>query len=452
MKFLSPSYLQLRDYQEKAISNWFQNNKWGLLEMATGTGKTLTALALAEKLYGSVDKLAIIIVTPFGQLSTQWMDECRQFGLKPVRAYENKNKWIPHFDQNKRAFHKNLTNLFVAVTTNATFVTKDFQDRLSTFGKNTLLIIDEAHYFGAKALNRSLPENMEYRLALTATPTRWMDDDGTDKLLNYFGGEPVFSFTLGEAIQRGFLTKYYYYPKLVHLNEEETEEYIDLSNKIRKLFHQAKENPEIKERMNSLSIKRARIIYSAENKMNVLKETLNKEGHHGHSLFYCGDGKNQGERQVDAVTNMLVEQYNIAAERFTSSESNQERDELLKTFESGETEALVAIKCLDEGIDVPATQYAYLISSSSNPKEFIQRRGRVLRKHAEKNYAILYDFIVVPPYLSAQESDDDYYNMMRNQISKEFMRFKEFSTLAVNGPEAEKVIWELKKEYSLLDI
>ena len=134
------------------------------------------------------------------------------------------------------------------------------------------------------------------------------------------------------------------------------------------------------------------------------------------------------------------------AKRFTARETNLERDELLNTFETGQTEALVAIKCLDEGIDVPATKYAYLIASSGNPKEFIQRRGRVLRKHKDKKYAVLYDFIVVPPNIEeVAHVEDEYFNVVRNQLKKEFSRFKEFSDLALNGPEAEDSNLGVKK-------
>ncbi|QHT48504.1 DEAD/DEAH box helicase family protein [Bacillus sp. SB49] len=453
MTFHLPEYIQLRDYQKKAIRNWRQNKGTGLLEMATGTGKTITALALASDLFQDMKRLNIIIVTPFTQLSSQWMDECRNFGLKPIKGYQASKLWQAQLDDAIRAYKKGYTDLVVTVTTNATFSMPSFQEKLNKMDENTLLIVDEAHYFGANKLNRSLPQHVKYRLALTATPTRWRDIEGTDNLLSYFGNEVVFSFSLKEAIEMGFLTKYYYYPRLVHLNDRETEEYVELTKKIKKLYFRSKEDSSAKESMEKLSLRRARIIQSAENKLYELIRLLKETGVNSHSLFYCGDGEFEGERQVDVVVKILREHFELKASRFTSRETNLERDDLLSNFEAGSTQALVAIKCLDEGIDVPATKYAYLIASSGNPKEFVQRRGRVLRKHSGKKAATIYDFIVVPPDLAEiSDASDDYHNMVRSQLKKEFLRFKEFSSLAINGPEAEDVIWELKKEFNLMDI
>ncbi|GGD08283.1 DEAD/DEAH box helicase family protein [Pontibacillus salipaludis] len=453
MNFKIPDFIELRDYQHQAIDNWLANEKQGLLEMATGTGKTITALALAQELFKEKNRLNIVIVTPFNQLSSQWMKECRNFGLKPIKAYEQSKVWSPQLDESIRAFKKGYTDLVVTVTTNATFSMDTFQSKVNKMGEDTLIIVDEAHYFGAENLNKSLPGIFRYRLGLTATPTRWMDEGGTNQLIKYFGNKVVYSFSLKEAIDRGFLTRYYYYPHLVHLNEEESEQYIELTNKIKKLYYRSKEDSEAKESMEKLALKRARIIYSAENKISVLINLLKESGIHKHSLFYCGDGYYKKQRQVDAVRELLSNDFNVIANRFTSRESNQERSELLSSFESGKTEALVAIKCLDEGIDVPATKYAYLIASSGNPKEFVQRRGRVLRKHPDKKFATIHDFIVIPPDIQDVTSgEDDYYNMVRSQLKKEFLRFKEFSGLAINGPEAENVVWELKREFNLMDI
>ncbi|KAB7707128.1 DEAD/DEAH box helicase [Bacillus aerolatus] len=453
-----PAFLNVRDYQKEAITEWFKNEGRGLLEMATGTGKTITALSLSAKLYEALDRLAVVIVTPFTQLSLQWMEDCRNFGLRPVKAFESKEKWFPQMEEYIRAFNRGVTDNISIVTTNATFSQKSFQELLSSLNNPVLLIVDEAHYFGAAKLNKSLPAHVQYRLALTATPNRWMDEEGTENLLSYFGGKVVYTFDLGRAIEAGFLTKYYYYPHLVTLTDEEAEEYLELSNKIKKLVHQAEKDPEKKEMMNRLAIKRARIIYSAQNKVVVLKELLKKQETVSKALFYCGDGKvkeasGEDQRQVDAVLDLVVNEFNIEAKRFTSSESNKERSNILSQFEQGEIDALVAIKCLDEGIDVPATQTAYLISSTSNPKEFIQRRGRVLRKHPDKKHAIIHDFIVMPPDPELYEDkDDELFNIERAQLKKEIERFSEFSRLAINGPEADMVIWEMKENYHLLDV
>ncbi|MEW9502592.1 DEAD/DEAH box helicase family protein [Jeotgalibacillus marinus] len=453
-----PNFINVRDYQKDAISSWYNNNGKGLLEMATGTGKTITALSLSANLTKTVGKLAIIVVTPFTQLSLQWVEECRNFNLLPIKAFENKNKWSPKMEQYIDAYNENLLENICIVTTNATFSQKTFQSLLANLKNPALLIIDEAHYFGAKNLSKSLPEHINFRLALTATPERWMDEEGSERLLNYFGNKVVYKFGLDQAIKEGFLTRYYYYPHLVELTPDEAESYVELTLKIRKLSHQAKVDKEKKEIMNRLAIKRARIIYSAHNKMNVLRGIIEKNINIKKSLFYCGDGKVQSDvnievRQLDGVMSLLRNEFNIEAKRFTSSEPNKTRSKILTDFEKGEIDALVAIKCLDEGIDVPSTQTAYLISSTSNPKEFIQRRGRVLRKHKDKHHAIIHDFIVLPPNpYDFYEKEDEMFNIERAQLGKELQRFAEFSNLAINGPEADNVIWKVKQKYNLLDM
>src|SRR5690606_3374530 len=216
-----------------------------------------------------------------------------------------------------------------------------------------------------------LPENVMYRLALSATPDRWFDDEGTQALRDYFG-ETVFRFTLDDAIQQGVLVPYNYYPQLVELTDEELDEYQALSEQIAKLINA--DDDEMQEALKMLLIKRSRLLNNASQKLVALEELIKRIGHIHHALFYCSP------ERIDAVSQLLGWDLGLLIGRFTAQESNVERKQLLSDFDNQVLQALVAMKCLDEGVDVPSTQVAFILASSSNPREFIQRRGRILRR------------------------------------------------------------------------
>lgn len=255
-----------------------------------------------------------------------------------------------------------------------------------------------------------------------------------------------------DAIGR-FLTPYYYYPCLVELTDEEAHDYMELTRKIARVFvaskneHPSAENTALK----GLLLKRARLLSSARNKLSALREQVDGKESSKYNLFYCGDSTVDGERQIELVTRMLGRELGMKVHPFTADEDIVERRRLLRDFENGELQGLVAIRCLDEGVDVPATQTAYILASSTNPREFIQRRGRVLRQHPGKEFATIYDFIVLPPKESYSLSDD-VFNVERRLVARELRRVKEFTGLAINGPQASLMLLDVQKYYHLLDL
>ena len=207
------------------------------------------------------------------------------------------------------------------------------------------------------------------------------------------------------------------------------------------------------ESLQSLLIERARILGRARNKLVVLRDLMKDQTDSKYNIVYCGDSKVDGEKQIDSVVHILGNELNMRVHTFTSREDKEQRQVLLKQFEEGSLQALVAIRCLDEGVDVPATQTAYILSSSTNPREFIQRRGRVLRKHKNKKYSYIHDFIVVPRKPEDIHSiDPSIFNIERKMIKRELARFTEFADLAINGPLAHEKLNKLKHAYNLLDI
>jgi superfamily II DNA or RNA helicase len=283
-----PSPITLRDYQEEAITAWFDHDCKGLLEMATGTGKTITALAASARLYEREQHLAVIIAVPYQHLVDQWREEAEAFGYKPILAYQSKSRWLDALNHEIIEFNGRYRPFISVITTHTTFISPDFQSALARLQAPSLLIADEAHHLGAERSRQNYPHQIPYRLALSAMPDRWFDDVGTAALRAYFG-ETVFAFTLEQAIGVS-LTPYYYYPHLVPLTDEEMDEYEALSVKIARLVNQ--EDVEMQEALKHLLIKRARLLNTAVNKLQTLSDLIDQEAHIEHTLFYCAPQPN----------------------------------------------------------------------------------------------------------------------------------------------------------------
>lgn len=438
-----PSDIKLRHYQEAACEAWMSNQGLGLLTMATGSGKTITALASVVRMLKEQGNLFVVVAAPFQHLVDQWADEARRFGFQPILAYQSRQVWESLL--NSRTLDYNLgnrENVFV-ITTHSTFIADAMQESLSRVKRSSLLVVDEVHHLGASEGRKNLPDVFSYRMGLSATPKRWFDEEGTTALEEYFGSA-VFEFTLKEAIAEGCLSKYYYYPLLVELTPDELDEYEKLTQKIARLFGRGAK-PDDDPALAHLLRRRAEILNKASNKIGALAQLVEKEQDIHHALFYCVPG------QIDEVTQLLGNKFNIRNHRFTVEESAAERKQLLDSFAKGELQALVAIRCLDEGVDVPATQVAYLLASSSNPREFIQRRGRILRKAPSKDHAVIHDMITVPSLSNSARQSPEIFNVERKILKKELARLREFADSAENRFQANQVIWDIAKKYNLLD-
>ncbi|MBF2066563.1 MAG: DNA phosphorothioation system restriction enzyme [Calothrix sp. C42_A2020_038] len=453
-----PSWLELRSYQTQAITNWFKSNGRGTLKMATGSGKTITALAIACELYKQIKLQVLLVVCPYRHLVTQWARECEKFNLKPILAFESVYSWQTQLSTQLYNIHSGTQDFLTIITTNSTLTTESFQSQLRYLPERTLIIGDEAHNLGASKLEESLPRHVGLRLGLSATPERYYDEDGTQSLFDYFGAVIKPEFTLKDAIEQGALVHYLYYPILVELTETESIAYSKITRRIgRALLFKGQENSNLSniednEDIKNLLMRRARLVGTAENKLNALRELMHGRRDKKHTLFYCSDGSPQQGTQYDlsqlnAVTQILGVELNYRVSTYTAQTSLLEREKLRRQFEAGELQGLVAIKCLDEGVDIPAIQTAVILASSTNPRQFIQRRGRVLRPHPGKDRATVFDMIVLPPDL-----DRDTVEVERNLLRKELKRFIEFADLADNAGEARIKLLELQKRYGLLGI
>lgn len=435
-----PPTVTLRDYQITAIDAWFKQGCRGLLEMATGTGKTITSLAASTQLYEREGQLALVIAVPYQHLVDQWAEEVRSFGYQPILAYQGKARWLNELSQQIMDYSAGYRRCICMIVTHNTFARAEFQQALARLQGPTLLIADEAHHLGAEQRRQNYPEHISFRLALSATPDRWFDDVGTAALRDYFG-ETVFSFPLEQAIGVS-LTPYYYYPHRVTLTDEEMERYAALSAKIARLAH--REDDEGQEALRMLLIKRADLLNNASNKLTTLLQLITNPDDIEHTLFYCAPG------QINAVLRLLGIEMGVRVHRFTADEDPRTRQRLLAEFASGQLQGLVAMKCLDEGVDVPSTRTAYFLASSGNPREFIQRRGRVLRQAPGKQFAALHDLVAIPP-TSLGSSGAGTFDTDRSIMRHELQRFKEFAGLAINKHQAIDVVWDLACQYGLMD-
>ena len=460
-----PPNVTLRNYQLEAIETWARKNYRGIFDMATGTGKTFTALAAVTKLFADKKNLAVLIVCPYQHLVEQWCEDIIEFGMKPIICYSasSQRNWRERLKTAVTSFNGRTKNFFCMVSTNATFSTDSVQKLMKKLSGEVVLVVDEAHNFGAKNLSKTLLEHISYRLALSATIDRHGDEEGTQKLYDYFG-EKCIEYTLRDAIANDMLTPYRYYPVTVSLTTDEREEYLELTSKIRKGVHRDKHgNIKFTEQAKMLLIKRATLVAGAKEKISVLREQIEPFKNDNQILVYCGattmhdvdyrEGipSEEESRQIDVVVKMLGNELGMRVSKFTSEENATERELLKKNFAEGKhLQALVAIRCLDEGVNIPSIRTAFILASSTNPKEYVQRRGRVLRKSLGKNYALIFDFITLPvPPEEVADFEPEIINGLKSLAKRELARLKTFANDAENPFESDALATEIQNAYGI---
>jgi len=465
-----PKSVTLHDYQKEAIEVWAQNGFQGIFDMATGTGKTFTGLGAVARLCEEMDNhLAVIIVCPYQHLVEQWVEDIEFFGMKPIVGYSAsiQKDWKARLDNAIRDQKLKVKNrqFFCFVCTNATFASSYVQSQIGKIRSDALLMVDEAHNFGAENLSRLLSDKFNYRLALSATIDRHNDAEGTQRIRDYFG-QKCIEYTLERAIEENKLTKYKYYPIICTLNEAELQLYDELTYEIGKcIINDKRGNKKLSKKGKILVLARARLIAGAEDKITKLEEKVTPYIDKNYILIYCGATKllqsgqdstdidDEDIRQIDVVTDLLGNKLNMQVSQFTSNEDITERAILKREFSEGDTlQVLIAIKCLDEGVNIPKISTAFILASTTNPKEYIQRRGRVLRLAEGKDYAEIYDFITLPYELEDVPSlTEDKLKKILSLVRNELSRAEEFARLAMNMIEAEDVLDDIKEAYAIND-
>jgi superfamily II DNA or RNA helicase len=437
--------------------------------MATGTGKTVTALQAAVQIAEAADDgFLLVVAVPYQHLVDQWATELHGFGVDPVYAYQSRRNWQPRLERELLELNRGGRAVTTVVTTHKTLANPPTRQTLRRATVPMMLIGDEVHHLGSPHMQNGLLSEFGFRLGLSATPERWYDNEGTAVLTEYFGGT-VFEYGLREAIEAGVLSEYYYVPHIVQMTDEELEVYDHLSAQIGQLASSTDDGEldlEAHPQLQQILFKRARLVGTAERKFDVLTDLLSRESETKHTLVYCSDGSTGaepgvGQRHVDATTDRLRSECGLQVSRFTARESQAERERLLEAFDQGDIQVLTSIRCLDEGVDIPATRTAYMLASTSNPRQYVQRRGRILRTHPGKGLAVIHDFITVPDIGTHPEYlTDNQYSSERSLIKKELRRASTFAEAARNHPDAdidgvptsEGSLAELKEQYNLLTI
>lgn len=464
-----------RDYQERAFENWKTNGQKGLFVMATGTGKTLTALNCLLEIYERKGYYKAIILVPTQTLVEQWVDECKKFDFGNIHTVYSKNKnWQDEIEILHLREEFNRTgreSSFIIITTYCSFVRENVFSSLNTFPRNkTLLIADEAHNMGSRRMIDHM-DSIKYirRIGLSATPQRQFDDLANYKINEFFGSADnyTFEYSMREAIDNDFLCRYYYYPHVVRLNDAEMVEYLKVSKKLSTFYNFDREAfPQSGDVLMALLLKRKRIIHKAQEKEGVfrriLQERYKEKGNLKYTLVYVPEGNRPDSSAdmfesadalgLDADSRHLIDKYTqivhdvsrtTTVREFMSG--SKERSKILDDFASGKLEVLTSMKCLDEGVDVPRSEMAIFCASTGNPRQFIQRRGRILRKHKDKYRAVIHDLIVAPCVSTAEES----YNMERNLLKAELKRVRDFASLSENADYAYTQLEEVSSYYNL---
>lgn len=416
-------------HQLAALEEWKAQNYQGIFEHATGSGKTFTALtALKEHLLS--DGVAIVLV-PDRLLHKQWAEEIKQELPEAIilKAGDGHNRWR----KNRRLYHftqpgEGLGQRVVLATMPTARLT-DFINGIDD-GNHLMVVADEVHEIGSNENSKALSIRASKKLGLSATPTRYSDPIGTQKIIDYFGPIVQPPFTLIDAIKSGRLVEYEYLPEAIRFTVEESEAWETATKEISREFARSKRDdtgkPVPSTKLQNMLIQRARIAKKAKAKVPYAIKTIIENYKGGESwLVYCED-----QFQLKEVMQALILKGYSPCEYHTNMEGDPAASlDWFKQFGG----IMVSIRCLDQGVDIPKISHAIILASSQNPRQFIQRRGRVLRTCPGKYQAVIFDAVMVPVCL---ESEPGQLSLLKSELQRSI----QFSKTAINKSGSNKLI------------
>lgn len=430
---MEANVVNLKKHQDNAIEAFEGNSYNGILEMATGSGKTYTAIEAANRYIKYHDKGFLVIFVPFQHLMLQWQVSLNKMGFKSIIMNTTTTKSFHYaIDGAIRDYNAGVSNIEVIVLCYQSSVNPDFIHRMERVRNHLMLIADECHYMGAPSYQRLYQLNFGFRLGLSATPDRWWDEAGTQELKNFFKGI-VFEYGIQDSIQDKALTPYEYVTHAIPMDSEELTQYVKLTDRIKKAFNK---DPKDDDEIERLLIQRARLLNNINGKKNAFSDLIKQyaSSELKHMIVFVGPS------QIFEYLK-LIEAHGLSTARFDSTFSKRDRERMLKQFEIGDIQVLVAIKCLDEGVDIPQAKIGILVSSTTNPREFIQRRGRLLRVHSDKSNAIIHDFVVF--------NHDAPKDILEKLAYREMPRVSEFSREAINTFQARDQFYTALQKHNL---
>ena len=394
-----------RKHQLDALEKWAENGGKGILEHATGSGKTFTAMCAIRK--ELEEGKPVMVLVPSVGLLEQWRDEMRatlkEMDIQYLLCGGNNSKWKQGTNLNSWTkdglAHKRVTIAVMDTACNNEFLSRvAWSDRL-------FVVADEVHRMGSPSRRQFMvTAQCGARLGLSATPRRYGDPEGTQAIINFFGEIIQPPYTLKNAIDDGVLTRYFYHPREVKLTATEQQEWDEITKQIKlqyvRMSVSDREHSMSNSRFKMLLLRRARIMKQAANKIQIAKDIIANHYENGQRwIVYCED-----KSQLDQVA-LAIQSAGVSNVIRYYADMPGDRNKALEYFDTIGG-IVVSIKCLDEGIDIPSTTHALILASSKNPREFIQRRGRILRRHYGKNFASLYDTIVVPENINSNVAHD----------------------------------------------
>lgn len=444
----------MRPYQEEARTNWINNGHKGFFVMATGTGKTITSLYSIGDLIKN-NRVFTVIAVPYKHLVSQWYEDVKTFypdayiHIVHGEVLNADTKIYASYLESQKT-HKPI----IVVTTIKSFFLDRFVRLYGSITYEKLLIVDEAHNFINK-ISDELSIEYKYRLGLSATPVFGTNQEKTAALLQWFGGQ-VMDLPIEKALGK-YLVNYEYHPIFVDATEADEKAFMKYQTMMRSAVDPATEKIIDEEKFTIAYRGRLRAIAMAEQKLSRIGEIFSYIEDKDHTIIYCSDGKlfyegkgkadlQRAERKEIRHLEYIMELINEAklesvgagvASKFTATENIDERMRLISGFNNGLIEYLVAIRCLDEGINIPSIKSALILSSNDNYREFVQRRGRILRLYPGKTIAHIYDVIVLPTITNEKFAEI------------ELRRFYEYGRLALNKDDLMHQLDELLERYCM---
>ncbi|MCP4987630.1 MAG: DEAD/DEAH box helicase family protein [Colwellia sp.] len=450
-------------HQEEALKEWFSHGRKGLFRLATGSGKTITAMYGVSTIFEKAcrpRKMLLVVAVPYQTLAEQWFKELSLFNMKPIKCFNSRQSWENKLSDRLTLLQNGNIDFVSVIVVNRTLMTQRFNSLITRINKESIFFVgDECHHHANENAKKYLPA-ADFRMGLSATPfiddEDWEYDDepNTQKeLLTEYYGNIVAEYGLANALADGILAPYHYHLVLVQLTLDETQAYLKLSNEIARLISINKYKDNIA--LSNAIRKRNKIISNADMKSVTLDKLLSNHDFtdKSHTLFYVGEGSAlvDGEEnvalekdisQLEAISRVVVKN-NWKPSKFTSLESSIDRQKLMCSFVEGTIDALVSMRVLDEGVDIPQCKRAFILASSRNSRQFIQRRGRILRKSKGKDFAEIYDFIVLP----SNEGDGN--KAFNNLVFRELKRAMDFVRLSNNREQCENEAQKIATEYDI---
>ena len=471
-KEINGNKFSMHKHQVDVLRTWFEppHDKCGLFKLATGAGKTITALCGVSKIFQKLQqtqtqtKLLFIVAVPYVALAEQWVKDFQNFNMRPIKCYGQKSSWDYDLAGHINSLLAGATEFVAVIVVNNTLRSSSFQKTIKRVREEDVFFVgDECHRHSGDSICKSLP-SATYKIGLSATPYNEEDeteegsfDEGLSKerLTNYYGkivGEP---YGLDDAMRDGILCGYNYHIHAIYLSEAESENYMYWSRQIGRQINikKSKDNTLLQKAIRE----RNKIVANAEGKLSKLNQILasSKIKDKLHTLFYVGEGKAGSDddddlyrdNSVNETTQLqeiskVVEKNGWSASKFTAQENSSARKDIMSLFLQGKIDALVSMRVLDEGIDIPKCKRAFILASSRNSRQFIQRRGRILRKHDGKKEAYVYDFLVLP-HLNYKETEASI-KLVRNEIK----RAKNFIDMANNKIKCQKIAANICEEFN----